>query len=68
MRRPEEWEDANACEETPAGVAAVVEGLYHVPQYETDWVGRTYVGCPICNRWKVMKAKPAPPDSKRLAA
>src|SRR2546422_6023390 len=29
---------------------------HHVPQYETDWVGRTYVGCPICNRWKVMKA------------
>jgi len=44
------------------------KACHHVPQYETDWVGRTYVGCPICNRWKVMKAKPAPPDSKRLAA
>ena len=40
----------------------------HPQQYETDWMGRTYLGCPICNRWKVMKAKPAPPDPKRLAA
>jgi hypothetical protein len=41
---------------------------HHAPQYETDWMGRTYVGCPICNRWKLMKATPAPPDGKRLAA
>ena len=40
----------------------------HQQQYETDWMGRTYLGCPICNRWKLMKAKPAPPDAKRLAA
>jgi hypothetical protein len=40
----------------------------HPQQYETDWLGRTYLGCPICNRWKLMKAKPAPPDPKRLAA
>jgi hypothetical protein len=40
----------------------------HLQQYETDWMGRTYLGCPICHRWKLMKAKPAPPDPKRLAA
>jgi hypothetical protein len=40
----------------------------HPQQYETDWLGRTYVGCPICNRWKRMKAKHAPADGKRLAA
>ncbi len=40
----------------------------HAPQYETDWLGRTYVGCPICSRWKLVKGKPAPPDGKRLAA
>jgi len=41
---------------------------HHRPEYETDWLGRTYRGCPVCNRWKLMKAKPAPPDSKRIAA
>jgi len=40
----------------------------HRPQFETDWLGRTYAGCPICGGWKLMKAKPAPPDGKRLAA
>jgi len=40
----------------------------HPQQYETDWLGRTYMGCPICNRWKRMKVKPAPADGKRLAA
>jgi hypothetical protein len=40
----------------------------HLQQYETDWLGRTYLGCPICNRWKLMKPKPAPADAKRLAA
>ena len=40
----------------------------HPQQYETDWLGRTYLGCPICNRWKLMKPKVAPPDGKRLAA
>lgn len=40
----------------------------HPPQYETDWLGRTYVGCLICNRWKVLKARPASPQPKRLAA
>jgi hypothetical protein len=40
----------------------------HRVQYETDWLGRTYAGCPICGGWKLMKAKPAPPDGKRLAA
>src|SRR2546430_12346184 len=24
----------------------------HPQQYETDWLGRTYMGCPICSRWK----------------
>jgi len=24
----------------------------HPQHYETDWLGRTYVGCPICDRWK----------------
>jgi hypothetical protein len=37
-------------------------------QYETDWLGRTYAGCPICNHWKLTKPKPAPADGKRLAA
>ena len=40
----------------------------HPQHYETDWLGRTYMGCPICNRWKRMKVKPAPADGKRLAA
>jgi len=40
----------------------------HLQQYETDWLGRTYVGCPICNRWKRMKSRHAPADGKRLAA
>ena len=40
----------------------------HSVTYETDWLGRTYVGCSICGRWKRLKTKPAPPDSKRLAA
>ncbi len=40
----------------------------HLQQYETDWLGRTYMGCPICNRWKRMKVKLAPADGKRLAA
>src|SRR5438105_12444880 len=40
----------------------------HPQQYETDWLGRTYVGCPSCNRWKLTKPKPAPADGKRLAA
>ncbi len=40
----------------------------HLLHYETDWLGRTYVGCPVCNRWKLMKAKPAAADGKRLAA
>ncbi len=40
----------------------------HPQQYETDWLGRTYMGCPICNRWKRLKVKPAPADGKRLAA
>lgn len=40
----------------------------HPQQYETDWLGRTYFGCPICNRWKVTKPKHAPADGKRLAA
>ena len=40
----------------------------HPQRYETDWLRRTYMGCPICNRWKRMKAKPAPADGKRLAA
>lgn len=41
---------------------------HHGVRYETDWMGRTYVGCPICNRWKLLKAKPAPATPKRLAA
>ncbi|HMH81631.1 MAG TPA: hypothetical protein VK531_02070 [Gemmatimonadales bacterium] len=41
---------------------------HHRQQYETDWLGRTYLGCPICNRWKRMKPKPAPANGKRLAA
>jgi hypothetical protein len=40
----------------------------HMQQYETDWMGRTYLGCPICNRWKLQKPKHAPADGKRLAA
>jgi hypothetical protein len=44
------------------------ETCRHLPQYETDWLGRTYAGCPICNRWKLTKPKPAPADGKRLAA
>lgn len=40
----------------------------HPQEYETDWLGRTYLGCPICNRWKLMKPKPVPADGKRLAA
>ena len=44
------------------------KACHHALQYETDWVGRTYIGCPICNRWKLMKPTPAPPDGKRLAA
>jgi hypothetical protein len=41
---------------------------HHRQQYETDWLGRTYLGCPICNRWKLMKPKPASANGKRLAA
>jgi hypothetical protein len=44
------------------------EPCHHAPQYETDWLGRTLVGCPICGRWKLLKPKPAPTDPKRLAA
>jgi hypothetical protein len=40
----------------------------HPQHYETDWLGRTYMGCPMCNRWKRMKVKLAPADGKRLAA
>lgn len=40
----------------------------HPQEYETDWLGRTYLGCPLCNRWKLMKPKPVPADGKRLAA
>jgi hypothetical protein len=40
----------------------------HRVQYETDWMGRTYVGCAICNRWKLLKTKAAPADDRRLAA
>jgi hypothetical protein len=40
----------------------------HLQQYETDWMGRTYLGCPICNRWKLMKPKHVLADGKRLAA
>jgi len=35
----------------------------HRPVYETDWLGRTYAGCPVCNRWKLVKT-----DHNRLAA
>ncbi len=40
----------------------------HRVQYETDWLGRTYVGCAICNRWKLLRIKAAPEDERRLAA
>jgi hypothetical protein len=39
-------------------------GLY----YETDWLGRTYLGCPVCERWKLVKAKPAASREPRRAA
>jgi hypothetical protein len=29
----------------------------HPVRYETDWLGRTYAGCPLCNRWKLLKAR-----------
>ncbi len=44
------------------------EACQHPQRYETDWLGRTYLGCPLCNRWKLVKAKPAAADGKRLAA
>jgi len=37
-------------------------------QYETDWLGRTLLGCPVCGRWKLLKTKPAPADPRRRAA
>ncbi len=40
----------------------------HQPRYETDWLGRTYVGCPVCGRWKPVKRQAPPPETKRLAA
>jgi hypothetical protein len=40
----------------------------HRVQYETDWLGRTYVGCALCNRWKLLRTKAAPEDERRLAA
>ncbi|HYL22364.1 MAG TPA: hypothetical protein VEU74_11430 [Gemmatimonadales bacterium] len=40
----------------------------HPVHYETDWLGRTYVGCPICNRWRLLKTKAAASEAKRLAA
>ncbi len=40
----------------------------HPVQYETDWLGRTYTGCPLCGRWKPVKTEVARPDGKRLAA
>src|SRR5579884_3370144 len=39
-------------------------GLY----YETDWLGRTYLGCPVCERWKLVKAKPATNGEPKRAA
>ncbi len=39
-------------------------GLY----YETDWLGRTYLGCPVCERWKLVKAKPAANGEPKRAA
>jgi len=40
----------------------------HPVRYETDWLGRTYAGCPVCGRWKLQKTEVARPDGKRLAA
>jgi len=40
----------------------------HRLQHETDWLGRTYVGCPVCGRWKPVKTRVAEPDGRRLAA
>jgi hypothetical protein len=40
----------------------------HPVQYETDWLGRTYAGCPHCSRWQLLKTAIARPDGKRLAA
>src|SRR5207244_6496174 len=34
-----------------------VTACRHLQQYETDWMGRTYLGCPVCNRWKLMNPK-----------
>ncbi|HEX9282898.1 MAG TPA: hypothetical protein VF882_03855 [Gemmatimonadales bacterium] len=35
----------------------------HQPTYETDWLGRTYVGCAVCGHWKLLKTQP-PPDAR----
>jgi len=43
-------------------------GCKHPVRYETDWLGRTYAGCPVCGRWKLQKTEVARPDGKRLAA
>jgi hypothetical protein len=40
----------------------------HRPQHETDWLGRTYIGCPVCNQWKLVKPHAAEPDDRRWAA
>jgi len=43
-------------------------GCKHPVRYETDWLGRTYAGCPLCGRWTRLKTVVARPDGKRLAA
>jgi lipopolysaccharide biosynthesis regulator YciM len=40
----------------------------HRVQHEADWLGRTYVGCPVCNRWKPVKPRAAAVDARRWAA
>jgi hypothetical protein len=40
----------------------------HRVEHETDWMGRTYVGCPVCHRWKLVKPHAAVADARRWAA
>ena len=40
----------------------------HRAENETDWLGRTYIGCPVCRRWKLVKPHAAVPDHRRWAA
>ena len=48
---------------TPAAVVCT-----HRLQHETDWLGWTYFGCPVCHQWKAVKPRAAVADARRWAA